>query len=213
MTAAGRGGKKRIPPSPSTHTAGRQGLGASAGVRLWVRLAAGGRQARPAGVPARASAPPRPNLPPAYPPRPASPPVHRTKLAGEAAVAARWPNHAILRSSLIYGPDPPLVPVSRPLFLQFVDASLAAKVGGGWVGSGAVAAGARVGGRVWRRAAAHQGPRSGRAPDPALTLAALSRPTTHTHTRLRACSAPPPFSRMSGDAPSACVTLCAWCRR
>jgi hypothetical protein len=51
----------------------------------------------------------------------------RTKLAGERAVAARWPNHAILRSSIIYGPEPP-VPVSRPLFLQFVDAQLAAGV-------------------------------------------------------------------------------------
>lgn len=51
----------------------------------------------------------------------------RTKLAGERAVAARWPNHAILRSSIIYGPEPP-VPVSRPLFLQFVDSQLAAGV-------------------------------------------------------------------------------------
>lgn len=43
-------------------------------------------------------------------------------------MAARWPNHAILRSSIIYGPDPPVLPVARPLFLQFIDAQLAAKV-------------------------------------------------------------------------------------
>lgn len=48
----------------------------------------------------------------------------RTKLAGEQAVAAGWPNHAVLRSSIIYGPPPPQ-PVSRPLFLQFIDAQLA----------------------------------------------------------------------------------------
>ncbi len=42
---------------------------------------------------------------------------------------ARWPNHAILRSSIIYGPDPPLVEVERPLLLQFIDESLTAKVG------------------------------------------------------------------------------------
>lgn len=51
----------------------------------------------------------------------------RTKLAGEWEVRERWPNHAILRSSLIYGPDPPLQPVPRPLFLQFVDSALAGK--------------------------------------------------------------------------------------
>lgn len=37
----------------------------------------------------------------------------------------RWPNHVILRSSLIYGPQAPS-PVGRALFLQFIDASLAA---------------------------------------------------------------------------------------
>ena len=42
---------------------------------------------------------------------------------------ARWPNHAILRSSIIYGPDPPLVAVERPLLLQFIDECLTAKVG------------------------------------------------------------------------------------
>ncbi|KAI7836218.1 hypothetical protein COHA_009899 [Chlorella ohadii] len=51
----------------------------------------------------------------------------RTKLDGERAVQARWPNHAILRSSIIYGPDPPLVEVERPLLLQFIDESLTAK--------------------------------------------------------------------------------------
>ncbi|KAL4436541.1 hypothetical protein ABPG75_003680 [Micractinium tetrahymenae] len=48
----------------------------------------------------------------------------RSKLAAEREVAARWPNHAILRSSLIYGPEPRLGPVGRPLFLQFIDRQL-----------------------------------------------------------------------------------------
>lgn len=55
--------------------------------------------------------------------------LRRTKLEGERAVQAQWPNHAILRSSIIYGPDPPLVPVERPLLLQFIDECLTAKVG------------------------------------------------------------------------------------
>jgi len=33
----------------------------------------------------------------------------------EAAVRATWPNHVILRSSIITGPPPPLQPVGRPL--------------------------------------------------------------------------------------------------
>ena len=37
----------------------------------------------------------------------------------------RWGNHVILRSSLIYGPQPPL-PVSRLLFLQFIVRTLKA---------------------------------------------------------------------------------------
>ncbi len=45
-----------------------------------------------------------------------------------ACLQARYPNHAILRSSIIYGPLPPLHPVSRSLFLQFVDGVLAAQV-------------------------------------------------------------------------------------
>lgn len=44
----------------------------------------------------------------------------RSKLEAEAVVAQRWPNHAILRSSIIYGPDPPLRSLGRTLFLQFV---------------------------------------------------------------------------------------------
>ncbi|EFN51077.1 hypothetical protein CHLNCDRAFT_141448 [Chlorella variabilis] len=58
------------------------------------------------------------------PPRPVNA-YGRTKLAAERAVAAGWPNHAILRSSIIFGPEPP-VPVGRPLFLQFIDGALAA---------------------------------------------------------------------------------------
>lgn len=59
----------------------------------------------------------------------------RSKLAAERAVAARWPNHAILRSSLLYGPEPPLGPVDRPLFLQFIIEQL----GKGVSGSGGLA--------------------------------------------------------------------------
>lgn len=50
----------------------------------------------------------------------------RSKVEGEQAVARRWRRHVILRSSLIYGSDPPLAPVGRSLFLQFVDDVLAA---------------------------------------------------------------------------------------
>ena len=35
----------------------------------------------------------------------------------------RWPNHVILRSSIIFGPQSP-VPVSRVLFLQFIASGL-----------------------------------------------------------------------------------------
>jgi dTDP-4-dehydrorhamnose reductase len=49
----------------------------------------------------------------------------RTKAAAEAALAAGWPRHVALRSSLIYGPEPPGAPVGRPLFVQFVDEALA----------------------------------------------------------------------------------------
>ena len=37
----------------------------------------------------------------------------------------RWPEHVILRSSIIYGPQC-AAPVSRTLFLQFIESSLAA---------------------------------------------------------------------------------------
>lgn len=50
----------------------------------------------------------------------------RSKLDAEAAVQQRWPRHAILRSSIIFGPPPPH-PVGRGLFLQFIDTSLAEK--------------------------------------------------------------------------------------
>ena len=48
-----------------------------------------------------------------------------SKRAAEAAVAARWPRHAVLRPSAIVGPPPPGAPVSRPLFLQWLDGALA----------------------------------------------------------------------------------------
>ena len=41
-------------------------------------------------------------------------------------VQERWPNHVILRSSLIYGPQSPQ-PVSRSLFLQFAYRALTAR--------------------------------------------------------------------------------------
>lgn len=49
----------------------------------------------------------------------------KQKVEGEQLVAARWPQHCILRPSIIYGP-PPRHPVRRGLFLQFIDSSLAA---------------------------------------------------------------------------------------
>lgn len=48
----------------------------------------------------------------------------RTKLEAEQAIQDHWPHHAIIRSSIIYGPQPPATTVSRALFLQFVDKSL-----------------------------------------------------------------------------------------
>jgi dTDP-4-dehydrorhamnose reductase len=45
----------------------------------------------------------------------------RSKLEAEQLLQQSWPgNFVALRSSLIYGPQPPLAPVDRPLFLQFV---------------------------------------------------------------------------------------------
>lgn len=43
----------------------------------------------------------------------------QTKLEAEQLIQDRWPNHVILRSSIIFGPQSP-VPVSRVLFLQFI---------------------------------------------------------------------------------------------
>lgn len=48
----------------------------------------------------------------------------RSKLEGERAILQRYPKHVILRSSLIYGPEPPCMPVSRGLFLQFIEKAL-----------------------------------------------------------------------------------------
>jgi len=47
-----------------------------------------------------------------------------SKAAAETSVRAAWPRHAILRSSIIYGPPPPYAPVARALFLQWLDSSL-----------------------------------------------------------------------------------------
>lgn len=45
----------------------------------------------------------------------------RSKMAAERHLAERWPTgrHVSLRASLIYGPQAPLAPVPRPLFVQF----------------------------------------------------------------------------------------------
>eukprot|EP00898_Chlorokybus_atmophyticus_P008277 jgi/Chlat1/8450/Chrsp80S07858 len=48
-----------------------------------------------------------------------------TKLAAEDFIQKAWPRHVILRSSLIIGPEPPLMPVSRGLFVQWIDETLA----------------------------------------------------------------------------------------
>jgi nucleoside-diphosphate-sugar epimerase len=42
-----------------------------------------------------------------------------SKLESEETIAAEWPHHIILRSSIIYGPQA-LNPVERPLFVQFI---------------------------------------------------------------------------------------------
>lgn len=49
----------------------------------------------------------------------------RSKREAEEVIQDRWENHIILRSSLIFGPPPP-VPVSRQLFLQFIEKTLKA---------------------------------------------------------------------------------------
>ena len=51
----------------------------------------------------------------------------KSKLEAEHEIQTQWPHHAILRSSLIYGPEPPVASVGRSLFLQFVDEKLASK--------------------------------------------------------------------------------------
>lgn len=48
-----------------------------------------------------------------------------SKAEAEEAIKASWPRSVILRSSIIYGPHPP-VPVQRGLFLQFMDNALGA---------------------------------------------------------------------------------------
>ena len=52
----------------------------------------------------------------------------RTKLAGERAVTSRWPRHAILRHSLVFGPPPPSPVEPSKLWLQSVDGQLKAGV-------------------------------------------------------------------------------------
>ena len=51
----------------------------------------------------------------------------QTKLEAEQLIQSQWKDHAILRSSIIYGPQPPATTVSRALFLQFVDTALREK--------------------------------------------------------------------------------------
>jgi dTDP-4-dehydrorhamnose reductase len=48
-----------------------------------------------------------------------------TKLLFEEHIKARWANHVILRSSLIYGPAPPRPCSRKDTFLQFLDGALA----------------------------------------------------------------------------------------
>ena len=47
----------------------------------------------------------------------------RPPLLTRAGAQRRWPEHCILRSSIIYGPQCP-TPVPRTLFLQFIDHAL-----------------------------------------------------------------------------------------
>lgn len=50
----------------------------------------------------------------------------RSKLEAEQHLSAAYPaKHVVLRASLIYGPEPPLQAVGRPLFVQFVESQLA----------------------------------------------------------------------------------------
>lgn len=54
-----------------------------------------------------------------HPPRPVNA-YARSKTKAEAIVRERWPEHVILRSSIITGADAPIRPVNRPLFLDFI---------------------------------------------------------------------------------------------
>lgn len=56
----------------------------------------------------------------------------RTKLSGEKAVASRWPRHAILRHSLVFGPPPPSPVEPAKLWLQSLDGQLKAGVRFRW---------------------------------------------------------------------------------
>jgi len=47
-----------------------------------------------------------------------------SKALAEAAVRSAWPHHLLLRTSIIFGPQPPYAPVSRALFLQWLDGAL-----------------------------------------------------------------------------------------
>ncbi|GAQ82491.1 Rossmann-fold NAD(P)-binding domain-containing protein [Klebsormidium nitens] len=47
-----------------------------------------------------------------------------SKVAAERHLQESYPNHAILRSSIIYGPQPPLMPVGRTLPLAWMDGVL-----------------------------------------------------------------------------------------
>jgi dTDP-4-dehydrorhamnose reductase len=50
----------------------------------------------------------------------------RSKLEAEQHLEAAYlSKHVVLRASLIYGPEPPLQAVGRPLFVQFVESQLA----------------------------------------------------------------------------------------
>mmetsp|Transcript_22484 Transcript_22484/g.31275 ORF Transcript_22484/g.31275 Transcript_22484/m.31275 type:complete len:314 (+) Transcript_22484:102-1043(+) len=48
----------------------------------------------------------------------------KSKLEAEQLIQDCWPNHVILRSSIIYGCPPPFTPVPRPLFLQWMEGAL-----------------------------------------------------------------------------------------
>lgn len=49
----------------------------------------------------------------------------RTKVLAEERIKERWTNFVILRSSIIFGTLPPLSPITRGLFVQWMDGALA----------------------------------------------------------------------------------------